>query len=360
MARYEHPVTSALTWRIGADIDAASGYLREIQARPTFGFNPANNQFPQGIHYNYSVDTAAAALWSELEWSVSEDVRILAGLRGERHDYDYTTRAPTGITGRFNVTADRSDAYEFLTPKLGAVWSVAPEIDLYANYTRGARAPQVSDLYRLQNLQLPGEVETETLESVEVGARGSALAGRLVFDLAAYWMDKENFFFRDSNGLNVTDGSTRHTGAELSAAYDLTDTLSLSGNVSWSDQTYTFDRLVASASDTVRDGNAIDTAPEWLANARLDWQATDRLALSLNVAHVGEYFLDPANLAAYPGHTVLGARAAWEWQGDMDLWINVRNLTDERYADRADVSFGNPRYFPGEPANATFGLTKKF
>ncbi|MBA3067037.1 MAG: TonB-dependent receptor [Hyphomonas sp.] len=360
MARYERPVTSALTWRIGADIDAASGYLREIQARPTFGFNPASNQFPQGIHYNYSVDTAVAAFWSELEWSVSEDVRILAGLRGERHDYDYTTRAPTGITGRFNVTADRSDAYEFLTPKLGAVWSVAPEIDLYANYARGARAPQVSDLYRLQNLQLPGEVETETLESVEVGARGSALAGRLVFDLAAYWMDKENFFFRDSNGLNVTDGSTRHTGAELSAAYDLTDTLSLSGNVSWSDQTYTFDRLVASASDTVRDGNAIDTAPEWLANARLDWQATDRLALSLNVAHVGEYFLDPANLAAYPGHTVLGARAAWEWQGDMDLWINVRNLTDERYADRADVSFGNPRYFPGEPANATFGLTKKF
>ncbi|MBU4568446.1 MAG: TonB-dependent receptor, partial [Alphaproteobacteria bacterium] len=79
-----------------------------------------------------------------------------------------------------------------------------------------------------------------------------------------------------------------------------------------------------------------------------------------NVAHVGEYFLDPANLAAYPGHTVLGARAAWEWQGDMDLWINVRNLTDERYADRADVSFGNPRYFPGEPATAPFGLTKKF
>jgi hypothetical protein len=35
-------------------------------------------------------------------------------------------------------------------------------------------------------------------------------------------------------------------------------------------------------------------------------------------------------------------------------------VTDAAYADRADVAFGNERYFPGEPLNATFGLTKKF
>jgi iron complex outermembrane receptor protein len=143
------------------------------------------------------------ALWTELEWALSDDVRILAGLRGESHDYDYTTKAPPGINGRFNVPADRSDSYEFLTPKLGAVWSVSDTVDLYANYARGARAPQVSDLYRLQSLQVVGQIDTETLDSVELGARGAAMDGRLVFDVAAYWMDKENYFFRDSNGLNV-------------------------------------------------------------------------------------------------------------------------------------------------------------
>ncbi|HAE28946.1 MAG TPA: TonB-dependent receptor, partial [Hyphomonas adhaerens] len=199
-----------------------------------------------------------------------------------------------------------------------------------------------------------------TLDSVELGARGAALDGRLVFDVAAYWMDKENYFFRDSDGLNVTDGSTEHKGVEVSAAYDLTDTLSLSGNVSWSDQTYTFDRIVASASSSILDGNEIDTAPEWLANARLNWQATDRLALSLNVEHVGEYFTDPGNQNTYPGHTVLGARAAWAWTDTHTVWINIRNLTDERYADRADVSFGNQRYFPGEPVNATIGISRTF
>ncbi|HPF22654.1 MAG TPA: TonB-dependent receptor [Hyphomonas sp.] len=355
MVRYEQPISETLTWRVGVDGDLATGYLREIQPKP----HPSPN-FPQGVHYDYDVDTTVAALWSELEWSVSDTFRILAGLRGEMHDYDYTTSAPVGINGRFNVPADRSDSYDFVTPKLGAVWSVTDDVDLYANYARGARAPQVSDLYRLQNLQLPGQVETETLDSIEIGARGAALDGRFVFDLAAYWMDKEHFFFRDSAGLNVPDGSTEHKGVELSAAYDITDALSVSGNVSWSDQTYTFDRIVASASDTILDGNEIDTAPEWLANARLDWQATDRLLLSLNVEHVGEYFTDPGNVNSYPGHTLLGARAAWEWMENNEVWINIRNLTDERYADRADVSFGTPRYFPGEPVNATVGISRKF
>ena len=360
MVRYEQPVSEQLTWRVGTDLDAASGYLRETQSRTTFGFNPANDQFPQGVHYDYDVDTTVAALWTELEWALSDEVRILAGLRGESHDYDYTTKAPAGINGRFNVPANRSDSYEFVTPKLGAVWSVSDTVDLYANYARGARAPQVSDLYRLQSRQVVGKNDTETLDSVELGARGAALDGRLVFDVAAYWMDKENYFFRDSDGLNVTDGSTEHKGVEVSAAYDLTDTLSLSGNVSWSDQTYTFDRIVASASSSILDGNEIDTAPEWLANARLNWQATDRLALSLNVEHVGEYFTDPGNQNTYPGHTVLGARAAWAWTDTHTVWINIRNLTDERYADRADVSFGNQRYFPGEPVNATIGISRTF
>ncbi|MCA8897569.1 MAG: TonB-dependent receptor, partial [Hyphomonas sp.] len=66
------------------------------------------------------------------------------------------------------------------------------------------------------------------------------------------------------------------------------------------------------------------------------------------------------NTATYPGHTIFGARAAWEWMDNNEVWINIRNLTDERYADRADYAFGVDRYFPGEPVNATVGVSRKF
>ncbi|WP_273241136.1 TonB-dependent receptor [Hyphomonas atlantica corrig.] len=359
MARFQREVSEAVTWRIGADVDVASGWLKEIQPEP-FGFFPGDARFPQGKHYDYTVDTLTGALWGELDYVLTDDMRLLAGLRAETHEYDYSTDVAPGINGRFNVPADRTDNFDLLTPKLGLIWSVADATDLYANYARGERAPQASDLYRLQSLQVAGEVEEETLDSFEIGARGSALDGRLVYDVAAYWMEKENFFFRDSDGLNVPNGSTEHAGVEASAALELTTAFSVSGSASWSDQTYTFDRITSSGTETIRDGNEIDTAPEWLANVSLDWQATEAIKLSLNVDHVGEYFVDPANTTVYPGHTVLGARGAWVFAEAAEVFLIVRNLTDERYADRADLAFGNDRYFPGEPINATLGMRKKF
>ena len=359
MARFQREVSEAVTWRVGADVDVASGWLKEIQPEP-FGFFPGDARFPQGKHYDYTVDTLTGALWGELDYALTDDMRLLAGLRAETHEYDYSTDVAPGINGRFNVPADRTDNFDLLTPKLGLIWSVADATDLYANYARGERAPQASDLYRLQSLQVAGEVEEETLDSFEIGARGSALDGRLVYDVAAYWMEKENFFFRDSDGLNVPNGSTEHAGIEASAALELTTAFSVSGSASWSDQTYTFDRITSSGTETIRDGNEIDTAPEWLANVSLDWKATEAIKLSLNVDHVGEYFVDPANTTVYPGHTVLGARGAWVFAEGTEVFLIVRNLTDERYADRADLAFGNDRYFPGEPINATLGMRKKF
>ena len=359
MARFQREVSEAVTWRVGADVDVASGWLKEIQPEP-FGFFPGDARFPQGKHYDYTVDTLTGALWGELDYALTDDMRLLAGLRAETHEYDYSTDVAPGINGRFNVPADRTDNFDLLTPKLGLIWSVADATDLYANYARGERAPQASDLYRLQSLQVAGEVEEETLDSFEIGARGSALDGRLVYDVAAYWMEKENFFFRDSDGLNVPNGSTEHAGVEASAALELTTAFSVSGSASWSDQTYTFDRITSSGTETIRDGNEIDTAPEWLANVSLDWKATEAIKLSLNVDHVGEYFVDPANTTVYPGHTVLGARGAWVFAEGTEVFLIVRNLTDERYADRADLAFGNDRYFPGEPINATLGMRKKF
>ncbi|WP_291204198.1 TonB-dependent receptor [Hyphomonas sp.] len=354
MVRYDLDPVGRFTWRFGADTDFATGYLKEIQPRPN-----ANPAFPIGVHYNYEVETQVFALWSEADVALTDDLRLLAGLRGESHDYSYDTRAPAGINGRFNVPANRSDDFSFITPKLGLVWDRG-WYSFYANYARGARAPQVSDLYRLQNRQVAGEIKAETLDSVEFGVRGDALFDHLDFDIAAYWMEKDNFFFRDSDGLNVVDGSTRHKGIEAAATLRIDDRLSLGGNAAWSDQEYTFDRPVVAAQERIVSGNDIDTAPEWLADARLDWQASDALKLSLTLEHVGEYFTDPANTVSYPGHTVLGARAGWNITDSLEASVILRNLTDEAYADRADVGFGNERYFPGEPLNATFGITKTF
>ncbi len=40
----------------------------------------------------------------------------------------------------------------------------------------------------------------------------------------------------------------------------------------------------------------------------------------------------------------------------IEIFTAVRNLLDERYAERADYAFGNERYFPGEPRAISIGI----
>jgi iron complex outermembrane recepter protein len=350
MTRYDFG-PDAVRWSVGADVQYADGFLKEIQSRPTFGV------FPQGVHYDYDVATLMAAVYGELDWDFATDWSLLAGLRAESHNYDYTTNKAPGTTGRFRVPPSREDTFNLLTPKIGVVYSGFGWGNIYANYARGERAPQASDQYRLQNLQTIQKLDVETLDSFEIGARGTI--GGTRFDIAAYTMKKDNFFFRDSDGLNVPNGKTDHVGVE--AAFDgklgayAGGAFKWNANVAWSDQTYAFNRDVASAAEDIIDGNEIDTAPEWLADAGFGWE-NDRYSLFLSAEYVGEYFTNAANTASYPGHTIAHLRGSWRLSDALEAYAILRNVTDERYADRADFGFGQDRYFPGEPRNITIGV----
>lgn len=346
MTRYDFGPDN-LRWSVGADAQWADGYLKEIQTRPTFGV------FPQGLHYDYEVETLALAGYAELDWAFAPDWSLLGGVRVETHTYDYTTNLTPGVRGRFRVTPSREDSFDLVTPKFGVVYSGFDWGAIYANYARGQRAPQASDQYRLQNLQTEDRLEVETLDSFEVGLRGAV--GPTRFDVAAYTMQKDNFFFRDADGLNVPNGKTDHVGVEAALDGDLPNGFSWGFNVSWSDQTYAFNRPVAAVTERIFKGGRIDTAPEWLGDAHLAWQGGP-WKLSAGLEWVGEYFADAANTRPYGGHVIGRVQGAWRFSEQLEAFAIVRNVSDERYADRADFASNQYRYFPGEPANVTLGV----
>ena len=356
LTRYEFGPAD-FRWAVGGDIQIADGFLKEVQSRPSFGGTVLNPTFPQGTHYDYDVGTWTTGLYAELDWDFAPGWSLLAGLRGEAHQWDYSTNVAPGTRGRFRVAPNRTDEFDLLTPKLGVVYSGTEGMVVYANYARGERAPQTSDQYRLQNLQAIQPLNVETLDSYEVGARGEAYG--VEYDVAVYRMNKDNFFFRDSDGLNVPNGKTRHFGIEAALRGGLGEiaggALGWNANASWSDQRYDFNRNVAAAAEDIfRDGK-IDTAPDWLADAGLSWE-TPVFTVGLSTEYVGEYFTNAANTARYDGHLIGHLRGAWRFSDKMEAFVIVRNLTDERYADRADFATGADRYFPGEPLNATFGV----
>lgn len=328
---------------VGLDADRTRGEVREVQARATTG------TYTQGLHYDYAVDMQAAGLYAQADWAITQDWRLTAGLRGERVSYDYDNRAPTGDVGRFRRPVDREDVFEGLAPRLALSRSVGTGT-LWLNAARGERPPQITDLYSLQTRQNAGEQGVEKLDSVELGWRQNFDGGSI--EVVAYTMDKRDTSFRGADGLTVNGGRTHHEGLELSGTLQVLPTLSVAGWVAYSQQTYRFN----SPADGIREGAAIDTAPEWLSNVRLNWQPTDRADMELEWAHVGPSFTDAANTRVYKGHDVLTLRGSIDVSNRTALFAAIRNLTNTGYADRADFAFGRDRYFPGAPRSLTVGL----
>lgn len=339
----------------GLDIEFAQGFLKETQAGPATDGAPAANAIrPAGKHYDYRVDSRVAAIYGQVEQPFAEQWKAIGGVRYEYVDYEYDNRMIDGNTAEngatcpggclFNRPADRSDEFSNVTAKLGLTYEITDDHTLYATGTRGYRAPDTSELYRLQRQQSAADLDSERLDSIELGGRG--FFGPLIYSLAAFTMDKDNVIFRDSNGFNVSDGRTKHEGVEYEFTVAPLETLSLTLAGTYAKHTYDFNRVVEQG-ETIVAGRDVDTAPRHINTARLNWNFVPSATAELEWVSVGKYFVDAANANEYPGHDLLNLRVSWQVAENWRAFARVNNVTDRDYADRADFAFGNYRYFPG-------------
>ncbi|MCG8440893.1 MAG: TonB-dependent receptor [Caulobacterales bacterium] len=341
----------------GLDIEFTRGFLKETQELASFG------TFPQGVHYDYEVEALVVAPYAQADIALWRGWTLEVGGRLEATNYDYTTDAAAtldGPDGRFVRPADRSDDFLSFTPKAALVRETDDGV-VYLRFARGGRAPQTTDLYRLQFNQVAGEADVERLDSVELGWRGGL--GPVRVDAAAFAMEKDNFFFRDADGFNVSDGRTRHVGLESAIRWPIRDELELALASTYARHTYRFDRQVESVAqitESITSGDDVDSAPRWLANARLIWRPATAVTAELEWVFVDEYFMDAANTVTYPGHDVFNLRAEWNASEALGVYGAVRNLANTDYAERADFAFGSERYFPGEDRAFTVGLRGRF
>ncbi|VAW07449.1 TonB-dependent receptor, partial [hydrothermal vent metagenome] len=221
----------------------------------------------------------------------------------------------------------------------------------------GARAPQTTDLYRLQINQTGDQARPEQIDSVELGVR-ARIGERVKIDLAGFWMEKRNFFFRDADGFNVTNGKTRHAGVEADIRILLHDRLTLESALTYAAHTYRFNRPTGRATESITKGDDIDTAPRVIANTRLRWSPTERAWLEAEWVSLGSYFTDAANDHAYEGHNLLHLRGEAAVSERLSAFLTLRNVTNKLYAERADFAFGSERFFPGE--ERTFGVGLRY
>ena len=346
-------------WVNGIDLEYTDGWLKEIQDGD---FSP--NQ-PAGVHYDYQVDATVAAAYSQLHHETTDRWTLMAGARFEYTDYDYDNRTgdgpacgPEATACRFYRPADRSDDFDDWSLNAGASYQLAEGHVAYARLARGFRAPQATELYRLQSGQAVADLDSEQIDSMEVGLRGQWHT--LGYDLSLFNMDKDEVIFQDADRQNVSGAKTRHYGAELSLDYAFSEQWYAALAVTAARHKYDSRIELLGSNDDIK-GNDIDTAPRLFGSARLGWDMSSLTRgparAELEWVYLDEYYLEPDNNHKYDGHSLLNLRITGDIGKRWAAGLRITNLLDEDYAERADFGFGNYRYFVGQPLGAYLELS---
>ncbi|NQV69517.1 MAG: TonB-dependent receptor [Pseudohongiella sp.] len=351
---------------IGFDAESTEGSLKQTQENPTTGSFFIRNSIPQGKHYDYDVDARQMAAFINYQQSFDNGWDMSLGLRIEDMDYDYNNNMINGRTDQFGVEcrfgcrynrpADRSDDFSDISPKLGLNYALNDNHDLQLRVQRGFRAPQATELYRLQNDQTVAELDSVELDSYEIAFKGAGDIWN--YEATYYYMDKQNEIITNSARENLNNSHTSHTGIEFGLGYDLTETLSFQGVFNLAKHTYENSEI--SGGIDIK-GNDVDSAPNTFGNYRLQWQPSEALLAEVEWVNMGDYYSNPENTASYEGHDLLNLRVQYQYSDKLSFSLNALNVTNEYYAERADwTTFTDDRYFTGEPARVFFGITWKY
>ncbi len=340
---------------VGVDVEWSDMFLRQSQDGPTDGSAFLIATRPEGDHYDYDVSSRGVATYVQSDFQLSESVTFGAGLRVDYLRYDYDNLMLTGNTRDdgtecgfggclYSRPADRSDSFTNLAPKLSLGYRLSESASVFTTLSRGFRAPQATELYRLQSGQQVADLGSERLDAFEVGVRSARKA--LSLDVALFAMQKRGSVFRDADGFNVTGARSKHLGIELAADWQLGADWFLDIDASYGRHTYDFD-AVALRGETFVSGQDIDTAPRWLGSAELRYEPSDTLNIGLQWTAIGKYYVDAENQFRYPGHAIANLRGGVRLSPTLDVVLRLNNIADRDIADRADYAFGNFRYFPG-------------
>ncbi|HTR00651.1 MAG TPA: TonB-dependent receptor [Candidatus Acidoferrum sp.] len=281
------------------------------------------NHTDKGVYVSSLGDNAvkegSVAAFTEANWSVTDTLRLMAGLRGDYYNFDVT--AHNAVSSAGEETSTRA------SPKVGAAWIAADNLELYANWGRGFHSNDARGVVA-PGSGVPG---LSPGTGYEVGAR--TRLGDVKLTTSYWWLDQssELIFSGDSNSVEPKGASKRH-GFELTAFWQPLPWLGIDGVYTSSNA-----RFINNP-----DGDHVEDALEEAAQLGIS-ATTDHWDFSLRARYMGAYALLADNSERANPLTTVNLRAArhWDW---VTVYAEVINVTDTH---NKEIVYSYPAYVAG-------------
>jgi len=195
------------------------------------------------------------------------------------------------------------DTFEAVLPRFALRYESTDDLTLYANIAKGA-LPGGFNVAAAQDGFQDDVVryDQEELWSYEVGAKWRSADRRAFISGAVFFLKADNYqeitaLIDDSGQIVSTsfigsDAGIESIGLEIEGVYDITDNLSLTGNLGVVDSEYT--EFAAVEADVVI-GNPVKLIPEYDANLALRYHFDSGFFIRAEADLLGETALDEGN-----------------------------------------------------------------
>jgi catecholate siderophore receptor len=336
-------------------IGASSNYNCTSLSNP----NP-NDPWNGAISRNYAgtdtqANTYALYVFDTLE--LNEQWLVNMGLRYDHFDTDYKTYNAAGTT-----TSKGDDTSEFVTGQFGVVYKPAENGSIYASYATSATPPgntlgegqEGNPLGgtpdRSGNL-LSSDMEPETTKNYEIGTKWDLLNDRLSLTADIFRTEKENARVQVDTTSYENAGKTRVQGVELSASGKITDKWQVFAGYAFMDS----EQVDGGPLGKANDGNELPNTPKNSASLWTTYQVTPKLTIGGGAFYVDDVYGSVANTTMVDSYVRYDAMAAYKLTKNVDLQLNVQNLTNETYYDKAFST-----HFANQAAGRTALLSTNF
>ena len=309
---------------------------------------------------DYNVETVSVSIMDTID--LTKQWTLFLGLRAD--DFDYSNKV-----GATDVT-DWSYSDTLWNGNIGLVYQITEQGNVYMNY---ATATNInggeSDVGAncgygglCGAVEIIDESKPEKVTNIEIGTKWNIVNDKLLATAAVFRIDKDDVmesergFDYATNGF-LNSGENRVEGIEVSLAGNLTDQFSVLFGAA------VMNAEILKSYNDENEGKTLANFADKSAYVQLRYQATDAFSFGMLTTYSSEVYTGQPDTAAnedlgVPSYTVHDLFASYAFTDQLNLRLNVGNVTDKDYYFTAYRS-GSFTYL-GDARNTTLTLAYEF
>ena len=276
------------------------------------------------------------------------------GLRWDDYSTEQTMtygKFNNSVTGANNtkITAKAGDKVtvkndsDFINYQAGLVYKPVENGSIYVSYATSSNPVGVDGgdgsegiTAAIQNLK-PEEVRT-----MELGTKWDVLNDKLNLTAAIFRTEKTNTRATTDEGTTKNIGETRVDGFELGVNGNITDKWAMSAGYTYLDSELVdggFENIGTTAAPIYianrSNGNQVQNVAKNSATLWTTYQVLPQFTLGAGAVAMDKVYGNATNTKFVPGYVRYDAMARYNVNKNVDLQLNVNNLTDKRYFTKA-------------------------